>query len=77
MPLRNGDITVVSIEQRAKPGPMGRLVTVEEITFTVRGGEPRRVYVSADGYTFQLGQQAVMRAAAEIVDLLDAYPAPE
>lgn len=77
MPLRDGDIQILSIEQRSKPGMGGKLTTYEEITFSVRGGDPRRVYVEAEHYTFSIGQQAVLKAASEIADLLDAYPIQE
>lgn len=77
MPLRDGDIQIISIEQRSKPTGGGKLAVFEEITFSVRGGDPRRVYVPSDEYTFAIGQQAVLKAASEIADLLDAYPIQE
>lgn len=77
MPLKDGDIEILDIRDRSLPGPGGKLLPVKDITFRVRGGSEEHVYIPRDLYTKQNGEAAVIRAAAEIVDLYDAYPVKE
>lgn len=77
MPLRDGDVEILNIQDRSLPSPSGKPLIAKEITFRVRGGSEERVYVPRDIYTKALGEQAVLKAASEIVDLYDAYPVKE
>lgn len=74
MPLMDGDIVVTGIDQRTVKLPNGKMGPAEEITFTVRGGEPRKIYIPAEEYSKAFAEQMLMRAAADIIDLLDRFP---
>ena len=75
MPLMDGDIEVLSLANRShSPLGWGRAVPCKEIIFRVRGHE-ERVYIPLSMYTKEVGDQEIIRAAADIVDLLDKYPA--
>jgi hypothetical protein len=48
-------------------------VPAYELHFTIRGEGDYAVKVPAEGYTSQIGIQAILNVAKEIVDTIDAF----
>lgn len=75
MPLQDGDIEVYSIQNKQVRNPLGRFIEVKEIRFRVRGMSDETLLIPLGSYTKDFADQAILRAAADIVDLLEKYPA--
>jgi hypothetical protein len=74
MPLTNDDIEVLSLLNRQVKNAHGQFIAAKEIRIRVRGQNEEVIYVPLDGYTKQIAEQAILRAAADIVDLLEQFP---
>ena len=75
MPLQHGDIEVLSLTNRSyKPPGQSQFMNVKEIIFRVRGNQ-ETIYLPLSEFTKEFADQEILRAAAEIVDLLEKYPA--
>lgn len=74
MPLQNGDIEVLSIANATHKAPGNKLLEGKEIRFRVRGLTDEVIFVSTEEYSKAFVEQLILRAAAEIVDLYDAFP---
>ena len=77
MPLTDGDIEVLSIATRTVKLPGGKLGEAKEIRFSVRQGEPEVLYIPLEQFSKEYAEQMLLRAAADIVDLFDRFPAKE
>lgn len=74
MPLMDGDIEVKAINHRTIKSTGGKMVDAKEIVFCVRGGDDQRLYIPLEEYSKSYAEQALMRAAAEDIALLDRFP---
>ena len=74
MPLLDRDIELLSLSNRSyKPPGHGQKVDSKEIIFRVRG-HTETIYIPLAVYTKEIGEQAILRAAADIVELLERFP---
>ena len=74
MPLRDQDIELLSLSNRSTQLPgSAQFVNVKEIIFRVRG-QQETIYIPLTTYTKDIGEQAILRAAADIVELLERFP---
>ncbi len=74
MPLMDGDIEVLSIATRTLKLASGQMGEAKEIRFRVRGQDEQLLYIPLAEFSKVYAEQMLMRAAAEIVDLLDRFP---
>lgn len=74
MPLQNGDIEVLSIATRTVKLANGKMSEAKEIRFRLRGESEEVIYIPVELYSRAYAEQELMRAAAEIIDLLDRFP---
>lgn len=74
MPLRDGDIEVLSMVNKQIRGETGQFMQVKEIRMRVRGLNEEVLYVPLASFSREVAEQAILRAAAEIVDILDRFP---
>lgn len=74
MPLMDGDIEVLSIATRSVKQSNGKLGEAKEIRFRLRGESEEVIYIPLELYTKAHAEQELIRAAAEIIDLLDRFP---
>lgn len=74
MPLQDGDIEVLSIATRTMKHASGKMLEAKEIRFRVRGENEEVLYIPLEEFSKAHAEQLLIRAAAEIVDLLDRFP---
>lgn len=74
MPLQDGDIEVLSIATRTVKLANGKMAEAKEIRFRVRGENEESIYIPLNEYSKAYAEQMLLRAASEIVDLLDRFP---
>lgn len=74
MPLMDGDIEVLSIATRTLKLPSGKMGDAKEIRFRVRNQDEQLLYIPVEEFSKNYAEQMLMRAAAEVVDLLDRFP---
>jgi hypothetical protein len=74
MPLQEGDIEVLSIATRTMKHANGKMGEAKEIRFRLRGESEEVIYIPLEEYSKAHAEQMLMRAAAEIIDLLDRFP---
>jgi hypothetical protein len=74
MPLQHGDIEVFSIATRTIKLANGKMVEAKEIRYRVRGETEDVLYIPLDEFSKSHAEQLLLRAAAEIIDLLDQFP---
>lgn len=74
MPLMDGDIVFHGATNRqvAKPGTR-QFMWVKELRFEVRGNE-EIIQIPLEQYTAEIGKQAMLYAAAQLIDLYDQFP---
>lgn len=77
MPLQHNDIEVFSIANRTVKLTNGKLAEVKELKFRVRGVTEETLLIPVEGFSKPYAEQLLMRAAAEIVDLLEQFPVRE
>jgi len=77
MPLQEGDIEVLSIQNVQMRAPQNKVVDAKEIRFRVRGLTEEVIRVPAEEYSKNHVEQLLIRAASEIVDLYDRFPIKE
>lgn len=74
MPLVHGDIEVFSITTRTIKQNNGKLIEAKEIRFRVRGDMEDTLYIPLDEFSKATAEQAILRAAADLIDILDTFP---
>ena len=74
MPLQHNDIEVFSITTRTVKLNNGKLAEAKEIKFRVRGVTEETIFIPLDEFSKSHAEQLLLKAASEIVDLLDQYP---